>query len=169
MKLLTHLGVGAVMACVLCACVGSHPAPIFVPPVEWNEPSGTGLDLPGSLAELSIRLEDDGSASVRGIPRGTTVEAADDAKCFDVDSFDDLYSGSATWTSVASRTIRLDYGESSVLLVAGGGLFGSQDWSWIRFKICDPASEITLSYACGDIWGTDVAAQQFVPCLREED
>ncbi|MEO8094017.1 MAG: hypothetical protein ABI632_03690, partial [Pseudolysinimonas sp.] len=106
----------------------SSSEPWFAAPIEWKGGLRTVDGEIGQTVTTSVQLLDGTRARLVDFPQGVTRQQDDGLLCLDLASAE-RYTGEATWANRNGYSIVLTFGESSVILSADTGRFGTQDWT----------------------------------------
>lgn len=133
-------------------CSTDRTVPVFTTPIQWSGTSLVALDGSGEgggEAAFVLRLGAD-EAWVSNFPQGKTIEDSEGYYCFDRLGTE-FYTGKASWSVVSGHLVKIDFGESSVVVVSSRERFtGDQDWSDVRIDGCGGEPSWYLGYDCGD-------------------
>lgn len=146
------LALAALLAVGTVGLSGCAVTADFTPPMVWtadnlDEQSIAAPDLP-LPDEMSIVIEDGGTAHVSSFPLGKTTEFDPPAICHPLES-SNWFTGDATWTLRNDHSIAITYADSEIVLVAETGFVGDDDWTELQFNPCGTDILWTLGYVCG--------------------
>jgi hypothetical protein len=117
----------------MVGCVAWSP-PEIETPASWQG----GNALPTTV----VTLQNQHLAQLVDFPQGVTQADEDGHSCLAITG--ESYTGDARWRALDPYAIEVQFDDSVVTIWSGPAVFGSQDWSELRWRECSSPEILTL-------------------------
>lgn len=127
------------MAIALLSTLAMVGCVAWIPPSIETPASWQGGD---ALPTTVVTLQGQNVAQLVDFPQGVTQADEDGRQCLATTG--DSFTGDARWRALDSYAIEVQFDDSVVTIWSGPAVFGSQDWSELRWRECSTPEFSTL-------------------------